>query len=101
MADVLVSELRGMTVGLYMELVLTRSLDVHVSRVPVTLLRHTLRTPVRPDTEFRVAIPVRAAVSPALVPVRLKRPIGHAPAKYLRICVLRHSSPCDDGCSTH
>src|ERR1017187_9528587 len=96
MADVFVSELRRMPISLHMRLILARSLNVHISRVPVALLRHALRTPVRPYTEFCIAIPIWALVGLERFPVGLKRPIGDLPAKYLRISGFRHCSPCED-----
>src|SRR5208337_4789693 len=39
MADVLESELRRMSIRLYMVVILTRSLNIHASRVPIALLR--------------------------------------------------------------
>ena len=37
--------------------------DVHVARVPVAGFGHALRSPVSPDSELRVAIPLRASKS--------------------------------------
>ena len=47
-----------MAVGRQMMLVLRIALDVHVPRIPVALLGNTLRRPMRPDAELRVAEPI-------------------------------------------
>src|SRR5215210_5607926 len=51
-----------MSVGLDVMVVLPLALYVHVTRVPVTVLRGRLRPPVCPDAELSVAKPIWHAV---------------------------------------
>src|ERR1017187_1906628 len=73
MADVFVAELRRMAVRLDMVIVLSASLYVHAAGVPIPLLGNALRTPMRPDSEFRVAKPVGATVRFQRFPIGTKR----------------------------
>src|ERR1017187_7992993 len=57
--DILETELRRMAVFLDMEFVNLMRRVIHIYRIPVALFGLTLRTPVRPDAELGVAIPVR------------------------------------------
>src|ERR1035438_7606802 len=59
---ILVTVPRRMAVGLEVMIVLPVTLNVHVPGVPIPHLRGGLRTPVRPDAELRVAIPIRTPV---------------------------------------
>src|ERR1035438_3544090 len=61
-AEVLVAKARWMTIMLQVILILPLPLDVHVARIPVAILRHALRAPMRPDAELRVLIPLRRVV---------------------------------------
>src|SRR5262249_43967088 len=56
--DVLEAELAWMAVGRHVKLVLFVALDVDVAGVPIALLGRRLRTPMRPDAELRVTIPL-------------------------------------------
>src|SRR5207248_733506 len=56
--NVLVAELRRMSEVLYVIVILARTLNIHVTRIPVALLRRPLRTPMRPNAEFSIAKPV-------------------------------------------
>src|SRR5512140_1698588 len=56
------SELRRVAVGLDVVLILPAALYIHVARVPVAVLGGGLRTPVSPDAELGVAVPIRHAV---------------------------------------
>ena len=57
------ADLGRMAVVLDVVVVLPVALDVHAARVPVAHLRHALRTPMRPDTELRIAEPIGRAVA--------------------------------------
>src|ERR1039458_4439597 len=70
-AYVLVSELRWMPVFFDVILVLRRTLDVHIPRVPVALFWDTLGTPMCPDPELGIPKPIRALIG-------LQRQIGRA-----------------------
>ena len=48
------------------------ALHIHVTRIPVALLRLALRTPVRPDAELGVTKPVRRLILLERIPRRLK-----------------------------
>ncbi len=61
-AEVLVSKARCRAIMVEVILVLPLSFNVHVARVPVTSLGYALRSPVRPDSELGIAIPVRSFV---------------------------------------
>ena len=63
-ADILVAELRRMAVMADVVQILLGALYVHVAGIPVAVHRDRLRSPVRPDAEFRIAEPVRALVFP-------------------------------------
>ena len=52
------AELRGVPIMFDMIVVLAPSLDVHVPRIPIALLRHALRRPVRPDSELGIPEPL-------------------------------------------
>jgi hypothetical protein len=62
MADILVPELRRVAVMLHMILILRHALDIHVSRIPIALLRNTLRAPMSPDAELGIPKPLRATI---------------------------------------
>ena len=57
-ADVLISKLGRMPVMPQVILILVRSLNVHVSGIPVAEHRNRLRSPVTPDTELYIPKPV-------------------------------------------
>ena len=57
--QILESDLRRMAICLHVILVLLVALDVHVAGVPVAVFDGGLRTPMRPDAELGIAIPVR------------------------------------------
>jgi len=60
--------------------VLAGSLDVHVSRIPISLSGHALGRPMRPDPKFGIAKPFRALViGYQRFPSRLKRPGPYRP----------------------
>jgi len=56
--QILETDPRRMTVGLQVILVLLIALDVHVTGVPVAVFHGGLRSPVRPDAELGITIPV-------------------------------------------
>src|SRR5450759_3932126 len=58
MDHVLESEFGRMTVMFQVELVIRIAFDVHTAGVPVAVLRLALRTPVSPNPEFGVAVPL-------------------------------------------
>src|ERR1035437_6172363 len=53
------SDLGGMSIRLHVVLVLLAALDIHVARIPVAVLGSRLRSPVCPNAELGVTIPVR------------------------------------------
>ena len=56
--DVFEAELRGMAIFFAMELV-DRTVElIHLLRVPIAHLGLTLRTPVGPESQFCIAIPI-------------------------------------------
>ena len=63
MIDVLEAHLGGMAVVAHLPGIVGRPLHVQPPGIPVALLGHALRRPVRPDTELRVAEPLRALVA--------------------------------------
>src|ERR1019366_4425181 len=79
--------------GLYMKLVLGRPLNVHIARIPISVLGNALRAPVRPYPELCVAIPIRTLVGLERFPVWLKRPVWNLPAKHLRTAWFRECGP--------
>src|ERR1035437_1179905 len=72
-AQVLISKTGGVSIVFKMVFVLLRPLYVHVSCVPIALLRNTLRAPVGPKSEFCIAIPFGGFVLQKGVPVRFIR----------------------------
>src|SRR6185437_4505283 len=48
--------------------ILPLALNVHIAGVPVAILGHTLRTPMRPDAEFGVPIPFRRIIGQQRIP---------------------------------
>src|SRR5450631_1405499 len=56
--------------------ILALALNIHIASIPIAVLRHTLRTPMRPDAKLGVAIPFRRVIAEQRVPVRLKRPVA-------------------------
>jgi hypothetical protein len=85
MTDVFVSELRWMAEILNVVLVLTLSLNIHVACVPIALFGHGLRTPVRPDSELRVAKPIGATVLLQRLPEWQERTVWDLSAKERRL----------------
>src|ERR1035437_7848617 len=76
-ADVLVPEFRGVAVILEMILVSRIAFDVHALGVPVAELGGRFRSPVRPDPELGVAVPIRHLVILERFPGAAKRPRGN------------------------
>src|SRR5213593_4064619 len=62
-----------MSVMLEMVFVLALVFDVHVARVPVARFHRRLRAPMRPNSELRIAKPLRYLVSGKRFVGRLKR----------------------------
>src|SRR5665213_391165 len=85
MANIFVSELRRMAILLYVKLILTRSLNVHIPRVPVALFGDTLRAPMRPDPELRIPKPIRATIGLQRLPKRKERTAWNFSLKELRV----------------
>src|ERR1035438_3204577 len=86
---------------LNVKLVVSRSLHVHVARVPIALFRYALGTPVRPDSEFCVTKPLRAPVCFQRLPKWQKRPIREVSAEELRVSGCLGESGCREcPCST-
>src|ERR1700758_1648438 len=56
-AQVLVTELGGVAIVRILEVVIGRTLLIHIACIPVPEFGHTLWAPVRPDSELGVAIP--------------------------------------------
>src|ERR1700693_3625842 len=81
MADVFVSKLRWMAVVLHVILVLRLPLNVHVSRIPIALFGHALRTPMRPDSKLRITKPIWAAVGLQRLPERQEWTLWNLSAK--------------------
>src|SRR5579862_3088336 len=75
-AQILVPELGGRTIVRILEVVVGRSLLIHVARIPIAVFGHTLRAPVRPNAELGVTIPFRSLVLEQRIPVRLVRSIA-------------------------
>ena len=70
MADVLVAVFRRMAEVVEVVIILRASLQIHAARIPIALLGHGLRVPVRPRAELGVAPPFRHGVNPAdILPV--------------------------------
>ena len=81
-ADILEPELRRMAVFGDVKLVDRMRLNIHVLRIPVALLRHALRPPMRPHAELGIPEPVgRGLVILERFKVGLKRAVHHAPAR--------------------
>src|ERR1035437_8377362 len=57
-----------MAVVLKVILILPLPLGVHVARIPVSVLWHALWTPVRPDAELRILVPLRRVILHQRVP---------------------------------
>src|SRR6516164_3603072 len=76
MDDVLETKVLRRTVVLEMKSILRGVGDIHQTRVPVAVLRFTLRSPVRPDAELRVAEPLGALVLLQRFPAG-RKPAGH------------------------
>src|ERR1039457_5327839 len=78
-----------MPVCLDVVVVLGAALYVHAAGVPVSLLRNTLRAPMSPDSELRVAKPVGESVRLQRFPVGPKRSCDRAAGKIaVRVCTL-------------
>src|ERR1700687_4601776 len=56
--NILIADARGVAVCLDVIFVLLMSLDIHIAGVPVAVFDCGLRSPMRPDAEFGVAVPV-------------------------------------------
>ncbi len=46
---------------------------IHIARIPVAVFGHALRTPMRPDAELGIAIPLGRVIGQQGIPIRLKR----------------------------
>ena len=55
--DILIAELRGMTVMFAVVLILVVALHIHLAGHPVTTAFHALGTPMRPDAELGITEP--------------------------------------------
>ncbi len=64
-ADVLIPIFRRMTKLFEVILILPVTLNIHAACIPVTLLRHGLRIPMRPCTKLGITPPLRDGVKPA------------------------------------
>ena len=74
MDDIFESKLRGMPIMCDVEIILRPALVIHVFGIPVALPGLALRTPMCPDAELRVAIPVgQMIILLQRFPARLKR----------------------------
>ena len=73
MTDVFVPELRRVAVGFDVVVVLRTALNVHASGIPIALLGNTLRAPMSPDAELRIAEPIGEPVGSERFPIRAKR----------------------------
>src|ERR1039457_2023180 len=101
MADIFVSELGRMAVMFYVILILRLALDVHISRVPVPLFGHALRTRVRPDSEFRITRPVRATIGLQRLPKWQERAVRNLAPKEGRVsCCPGYPRQCKRTCAT-
>ena len=69
------SDLRGVSVSRHVILVLPAALHVHVSRVPVAVFGRRLRTPVGPEAELRVPVPLRHDIRLQRLAGRLEGPL--------------------------
>src|ERR1044071_7516291 len=76
-----------MPVGFEVIPVLLLRLDVHVARVPVARFDARLRTPVRPDTELRIAEPFRNAVLLKRLRAAVEPAFGDRRESILRACL--------------
>ena len=79
-AQILVAEVRGVSVMRILELVVGRTLHIHVARIPVAIFRNALRAPMRPDAELGVAIPLGRVVLQQRIPICLIRAIAAKPS---------------------
>ena len=73
MTNILVAEDRGVAIMLDVILVIRIALPVHTTRIPVPLLRHTLRIPMSPDSKLRIPKPLGTLVRLQGFPIRHKR----------------------------
>ena len=89
-AQVLVTELGGVAIVRILEVVIGRSLLIHIACIPVPVFGHALWAPVRPDAELGVAIPFGRFVLQQRIPIRLVRPI---PVQALHRRLHRHTIP--------
>ena len=77
--DVLHPRDRRMAVGLAMMVIHGVALHIHEAAIPVALLRHRLRPPMRPEPQLGVAEPVGMAImADQRIPCRANRPGGRA-----------------------
>src|SRR3954451_17697659 len=70
---ILETEFGGMAISFYVVVILLMTLDVHVSGIPITCLNGRLRTPMCPNTELCIVIPVRNLISSERGPGANKR----------------------------
>ena len=92
------AELRWMAVVLGVPVVIAIALHVHAPGVPVTLLRHALRRPVRPDAELRIAKPLGRLVLLQRFVGGLKRPCSNRRLLREGVCrTLREGCVCECG----
>src|ERR1035438_10335292 len=98
MANILVSKMRWVPVLLDVIVILARALYVHISRVPVALLGHTLRAPMRPYPELCIAKPIRAVIGLQRLPKRQEGSLRDLSLEKLRVpqC-MRYADQCEDG----
>src|ERR1700722_17758483 len=73
---ILVSERGRRTIMFQLKLIFVGTLHVHVSRIPVARFRNALRTPVRPDTELRIPVPLRGVILHEGIPSWLVRTLA-------------------------
>src|ERR1039457_7113923 len=93
MADVFIFELRRVTVLLDVILILTRTLYIHVPRIPIALFRYTLRAPMRPYSKLRIPKPLRATIGFERLPKWQEWALRSFPLKELGVFKsMRHSS---------
>ena len=81
--QVFVADFGRVAVGFAMIEILFRTLDVHVTGVPVAIFNGRLRSPVGPDAELRIAKPLRNLVGLKRLPGCLE---GLIPGRCLADC---------------
>ena len=75
-AKLFVPEPRWRPVMFELIFVLPLALDIHIACVPVPGFGHALRTPVSPDTELGIAVPIRRFVIEQRIPRGLERTVA-------------------------